>query len=115
MRFGFIVSLIFAILVTIFAIQNSSIITVNFLFTKIQISQALIIFISVILGALIIMLLGLKRELSLKHSNKQLNKKLDEIQLQNSNLLKENKSLKEELSKITSPEQIKKECAVDKK
>lgn len=114
MQFGFILSLIFAIFVTVFAIQNSSIITVNFLFAKIEISQALIIFISVILGAVIIMLLGLKREFSLKRSNKQLNKKLDEIELQNSNLLKENKELKEELGKARSLQQIETECAVDK-
>ncbi|WP_051541681.1 LapA family protein [Clostridium lundense] len=114
MQFGFILSLVFAILITIFAIQNSSIITVSFLFAKLEISQALIIFISVILGALIIMLLGLKREFSLKHSNKQLTKKLDEIKLENSNLLKENKELKEELEKAKNLNLIETECSIDK-
>lgn len=113
MQFGFILSLIFAILVTIFAIQNSSIIAVNFLFAKIEISQALIIFISAILGAVIIMLLGLKREFSLRRSNKQLNKKIDEIDLKNSTLLKENMELKEELAKLKNIHSAIEESASD--
>ncbi|GAA0721319.1 hypothetical protein GCM10008905_11640 [Clostridium malenominatum] len=80
MRIGFILSLVFAIIVTIFAIQNSAVITVNFLFTKLEISLALIIFISTIVGAIIVTFLGLRRELSLKHNNKILNNKVSELQ-----------------------------------
>ncbi|KAJ49551.1 putative integral membrane protein [Clostridium tetanomorphum] len=113
MQIGFIISLIFAILIAIFAIQNSAIISVNFLFTKIEISQALIIFISVILGAVIVMLLGLKREYNLKRSNKLLNKKIEDIEKENSNLLKENTKLKEEINNIEKVESSFKESAVD--
>ncbi|MBU5484773.1 LapA family protein [Clostridium sp. MSJ-11] len=84
MRIGFILSLIFAIIVTIFAIQNSAVITVNFLFTKVEISLALIIFISAIIGAIIVTFLGLRRELSLKHNNKSLSTKIAELEKENS-------------------------------
>ena len=75
MRFGFIISLIFAILVALFGIQNSSIISINFFSTKFNISLALIIFISVIIGAIIVTLLSLQKEFTLSRGNKQLSKK----------------------------------------
>ncbi|MGV8980864.1 LapA family protein [Clostridium sp.] len=75
MRFGFIISLIFAILVALFGIQNSTIISINFFSTKFNISLALIIFISVIIGAIIVTLLSLQKEFTLSRGNKQLTKK----------------------------------------
>ena len=114
MQIGFILSLVFAILVAIFAIQNSSVIVVNFLFAKVEISQALIIFISAILGAVIIMLLGLRREFNLKHNNKQLTKKINEMELESLNLSKENKELKDSLYRLKETESVDKESAADK-
>lgn len=65
MQFGFILSLLFAIIVTIFAIQNSDSVAINFLFAKVEISQALVIFISAALGAIIVTILGLVRQFKL--------------------------------------------------
>lgn len=76
MRLGFIISLIFAAIVALFGIQNSSVITVNFFSTTFKISLALIIFIATIIGAIIVALLGLKKEFILSRGNKQLSKKL---------------------------------------
>lgn len=74
MRFGFIISLVFAIIVAIFGIQNAAVISVNFFSTNFNISLALLIFISAIIGAIIIALLGLKKEFLLSRGNKQLKK-----------------------------------------
>ncbi len=80
MRIGFIISLIFAIVVAIFGIQNSTIISVNFFSANISISLALIIFISTIIGAIIVTLLGLKKEFTLSHGNRVLTKKAKNFQ-----------------------------------
>lgn len=80
MRFGFIISLIFAILVALFGIQNSTIISINFFSTKFSISLALIIFISVIIGAIIVTLLSLQKEFTLSRGNKQLTKKAKDFE-----------------------------------
>lgn len=108
MRFIFIISLIFALLISIFAIQNAVIISVNLLFTKINVSLALIIFVSVIAGAIIVALLGIKREFRLKYENKQLLKRIEQFEqetlskeaeinkeaaISNSNVLKQDNKL----------------------
>ena len=80
MRIGFILSLVFALIVAIFGIQNATVISVNFFFTKVNISLALIIFISTIIGAIIVTLLGMKKEFDLRHANKQLTKKAELLQ-----------------------------------
>lgn len=74
MQIGFLLSLIFATLIAIFAIQNSAIIYVKFFFISFEVSQALIIFISAVLGAVIAMFLGIRREYTLKKEFKQLQK-----------------------------------------
>ncbi|GCD08859.1 LapA family protein [Clostridium tagluense] len=83
MRFGFIISLLFAILVALFGIQNSSVISINFFFTKFNISLALIIFVSAITGAIIVTLLGLQKEITLRRGNKRLTKKAKNFEIQN--------------------------------
>ena len=100
MRIGFIISLIFAILVALFGVQNSEIISVNFFSTKFYISLALIIFISAIIGAIIVTLFGLQKELTLILGNKRLAKKADKFETkvefsekENSNLKIQNESL----------------------
>ncbi|WP_373898413.1 lipopolysaccharide assembly LapA domain-containing protein [Haloimpatiens sp. FM7315] len=68
----FIILLIFALFITIFTIENSSIITIKFITWKFNISLALIILLCVIVGASITLLLSLKKELYLKKENKKL-------------------------------------------
>lgn len=58
MSWKFVVSLLVALIVAVFAILNSEPVAINFLFKKAVISQALVILISVIVGALIVALLG---------------------------------------------------------
>lgn len=75
MRIGFIISLIFAILVALFGIQNSAVISVNFFSTKFNISLALVIFVAAIIGAIVVTLLGLQKEFKLSRDNKRITKK----------------------------------------
>lgn len=93
MRFNFIVALILSIIVASFAIVNSKIVTINLLFTTVSVSQALVIFISVSIGAIIALLFGFVKEIKLK---KQLKEKKKEVK----DLIKDKENLKEELTAL---------------
>lgn len=82
----FILGLFFAIVVTIFALSNASVVVVQLFLYKFQASQALVIFLSAALGAIIVTLLGtfnhfkMKFELmKLRKENQQLTEKLEAI------------------------------------
>ncbi|MBS4539688.1 LapA family protein [Clostridium sp. D2Q-11] len=96
MQLGFIVSLLFAILITVFALQNSDVVNINFLFTNIPVSQALVIFISAAFGAIIVTILGLFRQL-------KLTKKIKDQKHEISKLKEENTKLQEINSIAESP------------
>lgn len=74
----FVISLLFAIIVALFAIQNSGVVTINFLFTEYPVSQALVILISAALGAIIVMFLGAVKQFKLQRKNKDQTKLLAE-------------------------------------
>ena len=86
MRLGFIMSLIFAIIVTVFAIQNSTPVDVNFVFGSAQVSEAIVIFISAIAGALIVAILSLIREFKLKRKIKQQAKTIKTLEKENGDI-----------------------------
>ncbi|MFT5872297.1 MAG: putative integral membrane protein [Clostridium sp.] len=96
MRIGFIISLIFAILVALFGIQNSAVISVNFFSVNFNISLALIIFVSAIIGAIVVTLLGLQKEFSLRRANKRLTKNADNFKSEIEICKDENVALKVE-------------------
>ena len=77
MELKFIISLLFAVLVAIFAIQNAGNVDINFLFANFTISQAVIILCSTIVGALIVLLLGLVKQIKQNMKIKQLNKEIE--------------------------------------
>jgi uncharacterized integral membrane protein len=87
MQFSFILSLIFAILVAAFALLNSSTTIINLIFTKVETSQALVILFSAALGALIVYLLNIFRQIKSSMKIKELEK--------------ENKRLGDAVAKIT--------------
>ncbi|MFA5523119.1 MAG: LapA family protein [Tissierellales bacterium] len=76
MEVKFIISLIFAVLVAVFAIQNAGNVEINFLFTKFTISQAVVILSSAIVGAFIVVLLSLVKQIKQNMKIKQLNKEM---------------------------------------
>lgn len=61
MSWRFIVALLFAMVVSIFAIQNAEVVSVQFLQMKLEISQALVILLSATIGAICVMLFSMGR------------------------------------------------------
>lgn len=86
MQKGFIFSLLFAILVAIFALKNANKVLIDFIFGKVSISQALVILISAILGAVIVAIIGSVRNFKLKKKVKKLNKKIESIEVEKNEL-----------------------------
>ncbi len=79
LEFKFVISLIFAVLVAIFAIQNAPAVQVSFFIWQISISQAIVILISAVIGALIVFLLGLIKQVKQNLKVKQLNKEIEAL------------------------------------
>ena len=92
MDWKFVLALIFALIVAVFALQNAGAVDISFLTLELTISQALVILISAVFGALVVLLLSLVRWIknqgklknllksvaSLEQENKQLKLKLEE-------------------------------------
>lgn len=116
MRAGFVISIIFALLVSIFAVQNSQYVLVKLFFAKINISLAVVIFGAVFIGAVIIGLMGFKKEFALRKENKRLNKKIDDMTAENNSLKiqVENLSRNNKPNKDIEATEEMKEAAVDK-
>ena len=102
----FVLSLIFSVLVAIFAIQNAGNVEVKFFFWRFMVSQAVVILISAIVGAIIVLLLGLIKQIRQNMKIKQLSKEVDQITNERNDLL-----AKLESSNSTKPEIT--EVAVD--
>jgi uncharacterized integral membrane protein len=88
----FIVGLVFAIIVTIFALTNSNPVVINLIFYKFESSQALVIFISAALGAIIVASLGLVNHIKLKSQIRTLHKENEELSAKMANLSSELKT-----------------------
>ena len=86
MEKGFIFSLIFAAIVAVFALSNADKVLIDFLFTKVEISQAIVIFASAILGAVTVSILGGLKSFKFKREIKELNKKVDSMEKHRKNL-----------------------------
>lgn len=93
MQAKFIFSLILAILVAIFAIQNSSAVPVNFIVYHLEISQALIILISAIIGAIIAFSLGLMKQFNMNKTIKEKDKQIRNLEMSVAKLEIENGEL----------------------
>ncbi len=76
MEKGFIFSLIIALVVGVFAISNGEKVEIDLIFTEIMISQAIVIFISTFLGAIIVSLISWVKSWRYKKEIKELNKRL---------------------------------------
>lgn len=82
----FVISLILAVGVAIFAIQNSEPVAVKFFVSEMMISQALVILLSAIVGAIIAFSLGLVKQFSMSKNIKGTNKRVIELEVENSSL-----------------------------
>lgn len=75
----FISSLILAIIITIFAVANSGPVKVSLLFFKFEASQALVIFISAMIGAITVFLLNVIKQVELNKQIKTLKKENEDL------------------------------------
>lgn len=73
----FIIGLIFAIIITVFALTNSDPVAINLLFYEFNASQALIIFVSAALGAIIVATLGTVRYIRRMTEIRRLKKEIE--------------------------------------
>lgn len=76
----FILTLALSIIVALFAIQNSASVPVKILLYSVHISQALVILISAILGAIIAFSLSLLKQFSLNKNLKNQNKSIQQLE-----------------------------------
>jgi len=87
MDWRFILSLLFAVVVTILALQNAGPVEVNFFTIQIAVSQALVILISTMFGAVIVMLLSLVRLVKLRSKVKSSTKTIIALEEENRQLI----------------------------
>jgi len=80
MKLGFILSLLMAAVLVLFGLQNAEVTSLNFFSATVDVSLAVVIFIATIAGAVIMYLLGLKKDFALSHGNKRLTKQSDQYQ-----------------------------------
>ena len=101
-QFLFILSLILAVIVTVFALTNSSPVVINFFFTEFTGSLALVIFLSAMLGALVVMLLGIGRFIGFKLETKRLNKEKTTLTKEKETLVQQVADLNKRIADLTA-------------
>lgn len=94
MQLGFVLSLVFAVIIAVFAVLNSDVVTIQLLFKKVELSQSVIILGSAALGAIIAVLFGIFKRFKtslkireLKGQIKELENNLEKIQKEHQTLL----------------------------
>jgi uncharacterized integral membrane protein len=75
MQIYIVLSLIFGILITLFAIFNSAVVAVNFFFTELQIPLALVIIASALIGAVTMLIFDTFRRIRAGKNLKEMSKK----------------------------------------
>lgn len=86
MERGFILSLIFAAIVAIFALNNSGMVLIDFFFAEFELSQAIVIFVSALFGAIIAAIFSGVRSLKSNRKIKKLNQEILDLKEQNMQL-----------------------------
>lgn len=95
MQFWFILSLIFAVLIALFAVLNSDEVTLNLVITTLSTRQSVIILASAAIGAIIASFIGMFRALKSSLKIRDLNNQIKELQQNLEKLKTENEALSE--------------------
>ena len=95
MDWKFVLALVFALIVAIFALQNAGAVDISFLTMDLSISQALVILISAVFGALVALMLSLVRWIKCQTKLKSQSKSISALE-------QENKQLKMRLEEYTA-------------
>lgn len=80
MQIGFIVILIIAIFVAIFAIQNGTPVPIDLFFARYEMPLAVIMMICLILGAVMVLILGTTRQFKKRSEHKELKNKIKALE-----------------------------------
>lgn len=84
MQFIIVISMIFAIFIAVFALQNATVATINFLWYKLNLSQAVVILGSALFGILIMIPFDIfrkiKNSIKISELNNQIKKLKDELE-----------------------------------
>ena len=79
MQFIIVFSMIFALFIALFAIQNAAIITINLLWYKFTLSQAVVILASALFGILIMLPFDMVKRISHSIKTNELNNKIKKL------------------------------------
>lgn len=82
MQTNIVLILIFAIIVTLFAIFNAAVVTVSLFFVNIEVSLALVIIVSALLGAIVVILFDSIKKIKSAMQIKELQKKVGDLEKQ---------------------------------
>ncbi|MEA3422639.1 MAG: LapA family protein [Bacillota bacterium] len=82
MQITFIFSMIFAVVISVFALANASPVTISLIFKTYELSQAVVILISAVIGAVVVFLLNLVSKAKSAMKNKNLTKQIRELEIQ---------------------------------
>lgn len=100
MQAGVIVAIVFAILVSVFALQNAQPVDINFLTLHGEASLALVILISVAVGAVILGMLNLYSRLKSGKSIKKITRDKDAVDRENTDLKGQVSALKQQVQTL---------------
>jgi len=92
-QFGVILALIFSLIIAIFAIANNQLIEVNYLYGKAEVSAIVVILGAAILGALVIFLLSMFRQIRMSFQIRSLRNELESYKNKTQELEKERERL----------------------
>ncbi len=101
MQFGFILALIISILIAIFAIQNGNVVTIDLFFASFQVSQAIVILLSTVVGAIVAAILGSIRQIKSFSNVKELKNKIKLIESENADMHKSISSYENDIQLLT--------------
>ncbi|MGI6584465.1 MAG: LapA family protein [Gracilibacteraceae bacterium] len=106
MQFTIVISLVFAVFIALFAVQNAGVVVINFLWYKISMSQAVVILCSALVGVLIMLPFDVIRRIKYKF-------KLKELSGENKRLKDEIKKIESEKNQIKEPAVLEKQLTLD--
>lgn len=98
MEKGFIFSLIIALVVGVFAISNGERVEIDLIFTEIMISQAIVIFISTFLGAIIVALISWVKSWRYEKELKELNRRIGLADEEKAKIINEKDQIEKKLN-----------------
>ena len=102
MQIGFIVILIIAIFVAIFAIQNGTPVPMDLFFARYEMPLAVIMMICLILGAVMVLILGTTRQLKKRSEYKELKNRIKTLEGEKAQIETNIKTLEKEKADFTA-------------